>query len=127
MAGDDILANSIKLEDLEIGESTELEDLIQTETAKISLLKAKILRLDLAFDRISAATTETIANDLDEWHAQLPDDMQFASLQRDDLADEYRRSVYYIHLLCMAHFVLILLSFFFVLHWARKQAYSLTA
>jgi hypothetical protein len=101
MAGDDVLAGEgVGLEDVEITDSGGMEDMIQTETAKISLLKARILRVDLAFDSVSGRTVQTVSQQLEDWLKNLPDPMRLEALgHRNDFSTEFRRSIYYIHLL----------------------------
>jgi hypothetical protein len=102
MAGDDVFArDDIKPEQLEIPDEGALEDLIQTETAKISLTKAKILRMDLAFNGgVAARTVQDISGSLEDWLRKLPPPMRLDALRDGrEMSQDHRRSIYYVHLL----------------------------
>lgn len=101
MAEDDVLSDrGVEPSDLEMPNNGGLEDLIQIETAKISLLKARILRIDLVFPNVAAKTVRTISTQLEDWLRQLPSPMRLEALRNgDEMSDDHRRSVYYVHLL----------------------------
>ena len=102
MAGDDMLSDreGLQMSDLEVPGDGGLGDQIQTETAKISLLKAKILRIELAFPTVASRTVQEISRDLETWLGDLPGPMRLEALRNGtEMSDDHRRSVYYVHLL----------------------------
>lgn len=76
------------------------------EMTKISMLKADILRMHLAFKDLTAHVLESVVNDLQNWYNHLPEGMKLATLGQD-LPDSVRRSIYYVHLLHLGAIMLL--------------------
>ena len=74
---------------------------------KISVLKAGILRMHLAFKELSVLTIESIMKDLQAWYDQLPPSMNLVNFQREDFPVEARRSIYHAHLLHLGAIILL--------------------
>ncbi|KOS17375.1 hypothetical protein ESCO_006540 [Escovopsis weberi] len=73
-------------------------DVVQTEIAKICVLKANILRVHLAVDDITAPALQLIVQDLQDWYTHLRPEMRLDCTGRDDLDLETKRSISHIHL-----------------------------
>ena len=63
--------------------------------------------MHLASKELTGLAMTSIMKDLQEWHGQLPDNMQIASLGRTDLTDTIRRSIYHVHLLYLGAIMLL--------------------
>jgi len=74
---------------------------------KISMLKAGILRMHLAFKELSVLAIDSITKDLQGWYDQLPASMHLGNLQREDLPVGARRSIYHAHLLYLGAMMLL--------------------
>ena len=74
---------------------------------KISMLKASILRVHLAFKELTVPTIESIMKDLQHWYDRLPPSMNLGTLQREDIPVEARRSIYHAHLLYLGAILLL--------------------
>jgi hypothetical protein len=74
---------------------------------KISLLKADILRMHLAFKELTDRAATSIMKDLDDWHSQLPPQMLLANIARDDLPFGYQLSIFHAHLLYLGAVILL--------------------
>ena len=75
------------------------EDVIQQEMAKITLIKANLLRTIDSFREISPWTLRTIRQDLTQWYQQLPTWMHLSNLTAtQDISETLRRIVYFVHL-----------------------------
>ncbi|KAK2070011.1 hypothetical protein P8C59_004548 [Phyllachora maydis] len=82
-------------------------ELVQTEMIKISLLSGNILKMHLASRDFDKHTVECIIRDLQEWHNQLPPQIQLGKLSEQDLPDSVRRSIFHVHLLYLGAFMLL--------------------
>jgi hypothetical protein len=74
---------------------------------RISMLKADILRMHLAFKDLTDLALESIMADLQEWYHRLPPSMSLATLGESTLPDAVRRSIYYVHLLYLGAIMLL--------------------
>jgi hypothetical protein len=77
------------------------------EMTKISLLKADILRMHLAFKDLTGQAMESITKSLGDWYDSLPKAMLLVNLGQGDLPDSVRRSIYYVHLLYLGAIMLL--------------------
>ncbi|KAB5531158.1 hypothetical protein GE09DRAFT_1145996 [Coniochaeta sp. 2T2.1] len=91
----------------EFGSSADIIDTVQVEMTKISMLKANILRMHLAFKDLTELAVQAIMTDLQEWYHKLPKEMALATLGQSDLPDSVRRSIYYVHLLYLGAIMLL--------------------
>ncbi|KAK6832871.1 hypothetical protein PG987_007565 [Apiospora arundinis] len=62
--GNDSVPLDTQLPDLEINTSTDLAEIVQNEMAKIALLKAKVMRMHLAFKELTSRSIRSIMDDL---------------------------------------------------------------
>ena len=76
---------------------------------KISLLKAEMLRMHMAFKELTVLSLESILNDLQRWYEHLPREMLLDRLLSENrITDtEVRRSLYHVHLLYLGAIVLL--------------------
>ncbi|KAI0099562.1 hypothetical protein F4776DRAFT_649935 [Hypoxylon sp. NC0597] len=84
---------------LEIGDSSDVSETVQTEMAKISILKAQILRMHLAFKDLTLPTIQSIVQELQHWYDGMPPVMHLNSLGQEDIPIELKRSICHVHLL----------------------------
>jgi hypothetical protein len=80
---------------------------VQAELAKISLLKAEILRMQLAFKELSSLTIHSIMSSLHEWYSQLPAPLRVDWSGRDTLSPQVRWSIAHIQLLYLGAIMLL--------------------
>ncbi|KAI1370412.1 hypothetical protein F4677DRAFT_465486 [Hypoxylon crocopeplum] len=83
----------------EIGDSTDISEIVQTEMVKIAMLKAHILQMHLAFKDITLLAVQSIMQDLQNWYDRMPQEMNLDSLGRENLPPEAKRSICHVHLL----------------------------
>ncbi|KAI1368504.1 hypothetical protein F5Y08DRAFT_335715 [Xylaria arbuscula] len=96
----------IALSELHIENQAEVSEAVQTEMAKIAVLKARILHMDLAFQYLTPGSLNSMTRDLQDWHDKLPLQMRLQNLEAN-LSLELRRSIYHVHLLYLgAHMLL---------------------
>ncbi|KAK3938739.1 hypothetical protein QBC46DRAFT_439570 [Diplogelasinospora grovesii] len=93
--------------DLECDNPYDITGVVQTEMTKIVLLKAEILRLQLAFKELTGPAVDSINTDLQEWHDRLPREMRLEHLGRLDLLDEVMLSIFSVHLLYLGAIMLL--------------------
>ncbi|KAJ9150367.1 Nitrate assimilation regulatory protein nirA [Pleurostoma richardsiae] len=105
--GNDMLTGHPQLSVLDVDNSPDLEDIVQTEMAKIAMLKVNILRMQLSFRDLSVLSTETITKDLQDWYGQLPHEMRLSNLGCEDLPVDLRRSIYFVNLLYLGAIMLL--------------------
>ncbi|KAK5995253.1 hypothetical protein PT974_03652 [Cladobotryum mycophilum] len=98
ISGNDVLSDRINLSELQVDDPRNISDVVQTEIAKICLLKANILRLHLAVNEITAPALQSVIQDLQTWYAELPEQMRLEGTGRDDLTVETKRSIHHVHL-----------------------------
>jgi hypothetical protein len=97
---------------------------VQTELAKICILKANILRMQLAFRNLTILSIEAIIRDLQRWYDDLPVQLQIGYAGREDLPVETRRSILHVHLLYLGAIMLLyrrIASNFAMSYTARKD------
>ncbi|KAK8100095.1 hypothetical protein PG999_010469 [Apiospora kogelbergensis] len=95
-----------KLPDLEINTSTDLVEIVQNEMAKIALLKAKVMRMHLAFKELTSRSIRTIMDDLQTWYRRLPWQMRLENLMDSEHSASIRRSGFHVHLLYLGGMML---------------------
>jgi hypothetical protein len=74
---------------------------------KIVLLNAGILRNHLVFRELTTLGMDGIIKELQEWHVQLPPELQLRRLHRDDWPPMVRWSIYHLHILYHGAFILV--------------------
>ena len=80
---------------------------VQTELAKICLIKADILRMHLAFKELTLLSIDPIRKDIQGWYQDMPCEMRLDYAGRADLPLETRRSILYVHLLYLGAIMLL--------------------
>ncbi|KAI9163768.1 nitrate assimilation regulatory protein nirA [Paramyrothecium foliicola] len=106
VSGNDTMFD-VRISEMNIDDSQDMEDIVQAELTKISILKVTVLRLHMAFKDISELTVESILGDLSRWYDELPPQMQLENLNGADLAVGLRRTIYYAHLLHLGAIMLV--------------------
>ncbi|KAK3393413.1 hypothetical protein B0H63DRAFT_554786 [Podospora didyma] len=81
--------------------------IVQMEMTKISLLKADILRVQLAFKELTGPALESIMKELRDWHDRLPSQMQLTNVGRSDIPDGILLSIFHAHLLYLGAIMLL--------------------
>ncbi|KAK8192612.1 hypothetical protein M8818_007782 [Zalaria obscura] len=108
ISSDESLNSKMNLKDVEIDGERDIADLVQTEMAKIALLKVEIVRTNLAFKELSILSIKNITDDLRKWYTELPPAMYLANLtQHADIPAELRRTIYFVHLLYLGALMLL--------------------
>ncbi|KAB5575416.1 hypothetical protein GE09DRAFT_592539 [Coniochaeta sp. 2T2.1] len=108
ITSDDVPLNTLMpAPEAELGSSADIIDTVQVEMTKISMLKANILRMHLAFKDLTELAVQAIMTDLQEWYHKLPQEMALSTLGHSDLPDSVRRSIYYVHLLYLGAIMLL--------------------
>ena len=74
---------------------------------KISLLKASILRMHLAFKHVNTNTVDAVMAELQDWHGKLAARMHLSNLGRQDLSAQIKCSIYHVHLLYLGAMMLL--------------------
>lgn len=77
----------------------DIEEILKLETTKIVILQVNMLRDNFALKDLSSRTIERMLHDLEDWYGKLPKEMHIAVLSQDNLEQNTRRSIYYVHLL----------------------------
>ncbi|QUC21010.1 uncharacterized protein UV8b_05251 [Ustilaginoidea virens] len=107
MSGNAWVAERSMLSDMKAEDPTDVSDVVQTEMARICILKADILRMHLVFQELSMKSIETIMQDLQRWYEELPDCVRLESSGRDGLQTETKRSIMHLHLLYLGAMMLL--------------------
>jgi hypothetical protein len=82
-------------------------DTLQQSMAKITILKANILRTATSFTSLSTTTLIQMKNDLEQWLAELPKYMQLEALvKHPEITPDQRRVTFYMHLFHMSAIML---------------------
>ncbi|KAI1758787.1 hypothetical protein GGR53DRAFT_471995 [Hypoxylon sp. FL1150] len=91
----------------DVGDPSDISEVVQNEMTKISMLKAHILQMHLAFKRLTPLSIKSIMKDLQNWYDKMPDAMHLDRLGREGLPVEAKRSICHTHLLYLgAHMLL---------------------
>ncbi|KAI1391592.1 uncharacterized protein F4822DRAFT_442532 [Hypoxylon trugodes] len=98
-SGNEELLGRISPSQLEVGDSSDISETIQTEMAKIAMLKAHILQMHLAFKDFTLLSIQSIMRDLQAWYEKMPPIMHLESIGQTSLPVEARRSICHVHLL----------------------------
>ncbi|KAK8004508.1 plasma membrane SNARE protein (Sec9) [Apiospora arundinis] len=104
--GNDSVPLDTQLPDLEINTSTDLAEIVQNEMAKIALLKAKVMRMHLAFKELTSRSIRSIMDDLQTWYSRLPWQMRLENLMHSEHSASIRRSGFHVHLLYLGGMML---------------------
>jgi hypothetical protein len=109
VSGSQLKNELINLKNFEIEGEADFEERVTTEMIKIVVLKFDMLRLSLAFNRLSTLTIETITKDLQAWYQALPDEMYLPNLERDlEISPKLRVTIYYVHFLYFGSQIMLL-------------------
>jgi len=106
-SGDSTFEKLVPLAKPDFDNFNEIEQMVQAEMTKISLLKAGILKTHLAKKELTSSSMKGIMKELQEWHERLPDQMQLNKLGDFNLAPGIRWSIYHIHLLNLGAYMLV--------------------
>lgn len=79
---------------------------VQNEMAKIALLKAKVMRMHLAFKELTPRSIQSIMQDLQTWYSRLPWQMRLENLMHSEHSASIRRSGFHVHLLYLGGMML---------------------
>ncbi|KAK8017784.1 hypothetical protein PG993_014110 [Apiospora rasikravindrae] len=104
--GNDSVPLDTQLPDLEINMSTDLAEIVQNEMAKIALLKAKVMRMHLAFKELTPRSIQSIMDDLQTWYSRLPWQMRLENLMHSEHSASIQRSGFHVHLLYLGGMML---------------------
>ncbi|KAK7954150.1 hypothetical protein PG988_014844 [Apiospora saccharicola] len=104
--GNDSVPLDTQLPDLEINTSADLAEIVQNEMAKIALLKAKVMRMHLAFKELTPRSIQSIMGDLQTWYTRLPWQMRLENLMHSEHSASIRRSGFHVHLLYLGGMML---------------------
>ena len=96
-------------------QSGDLPDVMQTEMAKIAVLKADILKTMAASKLVSPTVMSKIRGDLRVWHEQLPQIMHLTNIVDMGAEKQHQHKIYFIHLLYLG--ALMLLQRCIMSHW----------
>ncbi|KAF5132903.1 hypothetical protein E5D57_003525 [Metarhizium anisopliae] len=83
------------------------KSVVQTEMARICLLKAEILRMHLVFKDLTSLAVETIRGDLQSWYGELPEPMRLGVTAHEDLPVGTKRSILHLHMLYLGAIMLL--------------------
>ncbi|KAI9830903.1 MAG: hypothetical protein M1826_004333 [Phylliscum demangeonii] len=92
---------------MEIVHELQMEDIAQTEMAKIAVLKAEILEKVYVVEDFSLGAVELLTGSLSQWHANLPAAMHLTALFAVNITIELRRTIYFVHLLYLGAIMLL--------------------
>ncbi|KAH8647807.1 hypothetical protein BX600DRAFT_530764 [Xylariales sp. PMI_506] len=107
ISGNDALHRNILLSEVDIGSTSTINEVVQSEMVKISLLKVKIIRMHTSFGELSILSLSSMMEDLEAWHSMMPPVMAIANLSVDNLTPHVRRSIYHVHLLYLGSVILL--------------------
>ncbi|KAK8038340.1 hypothetical protein PG994_015107 [Apiospora phragmitis] len=79
---------------------------VQNEMAKIALLKARVMRMHLAFKELTPRSIQSIMDDLQRWYSRLPWQMRLENLMDSEHSASIRRSGFHVHLLYLGGMML---------------------
>jgi hypothetical protein len=74
---------------------------------RIALLKAEIVRTNLAFTDLSVLVVDSIYQKLDEWYERLPPKLRMSNAELGNVEVGIRRTIYHIHLLYLGAFIML--------------------
>jgi hypothetical protein len=82
-------------------------DVLQQNMAKITILKANILRTTACFRTLSSTTLKGMREDLEQWRSSLPDYMRLEALvESPKMSPNQRRVTFYMHLFYLSAIML---------------------
>lgn len=82
-------------------------DMLQQSMARITVIKANILRTVACFRVLSPATLRRMQEDLDSWRSNLPPYMRLEALVKPaEVTPDQRRVIFYMHLFYMSALIL---------------------
>ncbi|EFY87103.1 putative nitrate assimilation regulatory protein nirA [Metarhizium acridum CQMa 102] len=95
------------LADLRFDDADNITEVVQTEMARICLLKAEILRMHLVFKDLTIPAVETIRGDLQSWYEELPESMRLGAPAHENLPVGTKRSILHLHMLYLGAIMLL--------------------
>ncbi|RGP80771.1 nitrate assimilation regulatory nira [Fusarium longipes] len=99
ISGNDTICDTKLLTELRVFRSSDISEVIQIAMVKICILKANILRMQVAFKELTMSAIQSIRGDLQKWHQELPDAIRIEAISSADLSLEAKRSALHVHLL----------------------------
>ncbi|KAH7131133.1 nitrate assimilation regulatory protein nirA [Dactylonectria macrodidyma] len=107
ISGNDAISEREILMEMQADDSSDISEVVQTEMAKICILKADILRMQVAFKDLTIPAMQSILKDLQNWHRELPEAMRVEASGNADHSVETRRSIMHVHLLYLGAIMLL--------------------
>ncbi|OAA36667.1 nitrate assimilation regulatory protein nirA [Metarhizium rileyi] len=95
------------LADLKVDDPRDITEVVQTEMARICLLKAEILRMHLVFKDLTSPAIESIRKDLQGWYDELPETLRLGVISHENLPIGTKRSVLHLHMLYLGAIMLL--------------------
>ncbi|KAI9709462.1 MAG: hypothetical protein M1820_003222 [Bogoriella megaspora] len=85
----------------------DVEDAIQDMMARVTLTKAKMLRMLISQRTSKPQTLRELDDDLTQWHSNLPDFMRLQNLtDQSQVTEDHRRILFYMHLFYLSAILL---------------------
>ncbi|KAF1345878.1 hypothetical protein BDV97DRAFT_30132 [Delphinella strobiligena] len=113
------------LKHLSVHDGASINDIVQTEMAKISSLKADMLTTITTCKTLSPRVLASIRTDLQAWQTGLPEVMSITHLFDADLEKHHKHKIYFVHLLYLGACMLLQRSI--VSQWAVGVEYPSTS
>jgi len=88
-------------------DSSNIVDVMQTEMAKIAVLKADILKTMTPSNLASPAVMSKLRSDLRVWHEQIPRIMHLTNIVDLGVEKQHRHKIYFVHLLYLGALMLL--------------------
>lgn len=95
------------LQQLSVHDGASITDIVQTEMAKISSLKADMLSTITTCKTLSPRVIAAIRTDLQAWQTGLPQVMSITHLFNADLEKHHKHKIYFVHLLYLGACMLL--------------------
>ncbi|KAH6663587.1 hypothetical protein F5X68DRAFT_251338 [Plectosphaerella plurivora] len=96
---DDPISRIPVLAATDLGPQLDDIDVLQSEMAKVSLLKADLLRVRLALPLIDIPIIQSANHDLQSWYSQIPESMYLHNVAQPNYGEGVQACICYIHLL----------------------------
>ncbi|KAH7123287.1 nitrate assimilation regulatory protein nirA [Dactylonectria estremocensis] len=107
ISGNDAISEREILTEMRADDRSDISEVVQTEMAKICILKADILRMQVAFKELTIPAMQSILKDLQNWHRELPEAMRVEASGNTNHTVETRRSIMHVHLLYLGAIMLL--------------------
>lgn len=102
-----MLTGAEKIQDLDIPYETTIEEIIQSEMTKITVLSSEMLRNIYVSRSLDAQSAQVVSGDLQQWHDNLPPPMRLAGILDLPYPPIILSAIYYIHLLYLGALILL--------------------